>query len=113
MSKKHTKQVEVKKLQRKHARMVIGFLACAIFCSVIAMFTMGSNEILGGTAFLMFIGFAVLALYCRFHFLRCPVCHRGVAVASWSPKGRNSKCSVCKCDFIFDDDINIGHTLRR
>jgi len=106
----------MKKLSRKHARMVIGFMAVAIVFAVVAMLTMETNEVMGVTAFVAFFGFAALALYCRFHFLRCPVCRRGVAVASWNPTpGKRKKCPVCKCDFIFDDEINAnaGMRLRR
>jgi len=98
----------MKKLQRKHARMVIGFMAAAIAAAVVSMLTMEMDEMMGGAAFLAFVGFAAMALYCRFHFLKCPTCRRGVAVAHWNPTpGKRSKCQFCKCDFIFDDEIKI------
>ena len=98
----------MKKLSRKHARMVIGFMAAAIFFAVVSMLIMETYPTTGAFAFLAFFGFAGMALYCRFHFLRCPVCRKGVAVANWNPTpGKHKKCPVCKCDFIFDDEINI------
>ena len=106
----------MKKLSRKHARMVIGFMSAAIVCAFVAMLMMETDPTTGGMAFLAFFGFAAMALYCRFHFLRCPVCRKGVAVAAWNPTpGKHKKCPVCKCDFIFDDEINvnINNRIRR
>jgi len=103
----------MKKLQRKHARMVIGFMACAIVAALVSIVMMEINEIAGAACFLAFFGFAAMALYCRFHFLKCPTCRRGVAVAHWNPTpGKRAKCSICKCDFIFDDEININSKLK-
>ena len=103
----------MKKLQRRHARMVIGFMGCAIAAALVSVFLMETNETAGMAAFLVFIGFAVMALYCRFHFLKCPTCRKGVAVAHWNPTpGKRAKCSICKCDFIFDDEININSKLK-
>jgi len=103
----------MKKLQRKHARMSIGFMGCAVASALVCMVLMEINEMAGAAAFLGFIGFAIMSLYCRFHFLKCPVCRRGVAVPRWNPApGKHSKCSICKCDFIFDDEININNKLK-
>ena len=103
----------MKKLSRKHARMVLGFMGAAIAAAVVAMVTFEQNELIGGTAVLAFFGLAAMSLYCRFHYLRCPVCRKGVAVPHWNPApGKRPKCPVCKCDFIFDDEINIGNKLK-
>ena len=103
----------MKKLSRKHARMVFCFMGAAVASAVIAMLTMEINEMMGIVAFLAFFGFAAMAIYCRFHFLRCPVCRKGVAVPAWNPTpGKHKKCPVCKCNFIFDDEINIGKIRR-
>ena len=103
----------MKKLQRKHARMVIGIMACGIVAALASIVLMEINEMAGVAAFLVFIGFAIMALYCRFHFLKCPTCHRGVAVAHWNPTpGKRARCSMCKCEFVFDDEINVGAKLK-
>lgn len=103
----------MKKLSRKHARMVIGFMGAAIVAALACMVLSAVDEMMAAAALLAFFGFAAMALYCRFHYLRCPVCRKGVAVAHWNPApGKRPKCPVCKCDFVFDDEINAGNKLK-
>ena len=97
----------MKKLSRKHARMTLGFMVAAVMAALVAMVTIEQDEMMGSLAFLVFLGFAALAIYTRFHFLRCPVCRKGVAVPRWNPNGKHDVCRNCKCPMYFDDEIKI------
>ena len=97
----------MKKLERKHARMTLAFMAVAILAAVAAMVISEKDELMGSVAFLVFLGFAAMAIYCRFRFLRCPTCRKGVAVPRWNPNGKHDICRNCKCPMYFDDEIRI------